>query len=149
MTTRLDWASLAPEARKALVALEVHVRKGSGLQHNLIDLVYLRVSQINGCGYCVDQHSHDLLAHGETPQRLAMVAAFEEGEEVFTEQERAALAWAEACTRLSDAHVSDAVFERAHRHFDDHQLAELSVAIATINAWNRLGAPLRITVKKR
>ena len=148
MQERLDYIKIAPDALKAMRGLETYVRS-SGLDRTLLELIKTRASQINGCAYCVDAHSHDLLTLGESAQRLAMVAVFDEGELVFSEQERAALAWAEACTRLSQGHVSDAVFERVKRHFDDRQLAELTVAIATINAWNRIGASLRLEVKPR
>ncbi|WP_146653834.1 carboxymuconolactone decarboxylase family protein [Labilithrix luteola] len=139
---RIDYAKVAPEALKALVQLEGHVRK-SGLDRKLKDLVYLRVSQINGCAYCIDMHSKDLRAHGETDERMHLLPVFREVSAMFSERERAALAWAESVTLLTEGHVPDEVFEEARQHFEERELVELTMAVATINAWNRIGVSFR------
>ena len=144
---RIGYAKVAPEVSRALVALEQQVRKSS-LERPLIDLVYLRVSQINGCAYCVDLHSSDLAKEGETPQRIALVTVWREAP-FFTDRERAALAWAEAVTRLGEHGVSDAVYEEAKAALGDKGLVELNLAVATINAWNRFGIPFQLVPPKR
>jgi AhpD family alkylhydroperoxidase len=133
---RLSFKDANPAALRALLALEGYVRK-TGLEHGLLDLVCLRVSQINGCAYCVDMHGKDLLAAGEKPERLAMLCVWREAPS-FTARERAALAYAEAVTTLGREGVSDAVYEAAHKEFGDAALVDLTLAVATINAWNRL-----------
>jgi AhpD family alkylhydroperoxidase len=142
MTTRIDYASVAPEALKALIQLEGYVRK-SGLDRTIVDLVYLRVSQMNGCAYCIDMHSKDLRAHGETEQRLHLLSAFREAPSIYSARERAALAWAEAVTAVGQSHPSDAVFQEASQHFEPRQLVELTVAIGMINTWNRMAISFR------
>jgi AhpD family alkylhydroperoxidase len=117
------------------------VRK-SGLDDGLLDLVYLRVSQINGCAFCVDMHSKDLRAAGETPERLALLVAWREAPS-FTARERAALAFAEALTELGRDGVANAVYEEARAQLGDAPLVELALAVATINAWNRMGIAFR------
>jgi AhpD family alkylhydroperoxidase len=139
MNARIDLQALAPAAYQAMVGLEKYLRQ-STLPRPLLDLVKLRASQINGCAYCVDLHSFDAKAGGESDERLFAVAVWQEAP-FFTEEERAALALTEAATRLSDGgdRVSDEVWEQAAEQFDEHTLAALIVAIATINAWNRIG----------
>lgn len=143
MTQRMKIAELAPEAYRHMYGLEQFLAK-STLPATIKELVKLRVSQINGCAFCVDMHSHDLKAMGETDERLFSVVTWREAP-FFTEQERAAFALAEEATRLGPDGVSDATWEQAEGQFDEETLAALVVAIATINAWNRYGVTLRLT----
>ncbi|MDI3284262.1 carboxymuconolactone decarboxylase family protein [Polyangium sp. 15x6] len=147
MTQRLDYKTVAPQAFRTLIGLEEHVRK-SGLERSLVELVYLRVSQINGCAFCIDIHTKDLRAAGEAEQRLYLLSAYREAP-FYSDRERAALAWAEAVTELGRDGVPDAVFEEARRHFKDEELAELTLAVAAINVWNRLAIAFRMTVGTR
>ena len=142
MEPRMNIAKLAPEAYKHMYGLEQFLA-ASTLPATIKELVKLRVSQINGCAFCVDMHSHDLKAAGETDERLFSVVTWREAP-FFTEPERAALALAEEATWLGKDGVSDAVWERAKAQFDEQTLAALVVAIATINAWNRYGVTLRL-----
>jgi AhpD family alkylhydroperoxidase len=119
-----------------MIALSQTVEK-TGLPPQLIDLVNYRVSQINGCAFCIDMHSKDLRARGETEQRLYMIGAWREAPQLYSDRERAALAWAEAVTRLDNRQVPDAVYEMAHAAFSDAELAQLTLAIVAINGWNR------------
>ena len=141
---RMDLATLAPAAYKAMIALDSRVHAGP-LPAELTELVKLRASQINGCAYCVDGHSADAAKAGASPARIAAVAAWEEGP-FFTPAERAALALTESMTRLSEGspRVPDQVWDRAARHFDQETLAQLVMLIATINAWNRIGVGTRM-----
>ncbi len=135
-------AFVVPNAMDAMLALGKTVSNAAkGTNLPLLELVYLRASQINGCGVCVDMHARDATKSGETPQRLFAVAAWRETP-YFTESEHAALALTEAVTRMSDRSdpVPDDVYEEAAQHFDEHELATLILAIATINVWNRLNA---------
>lgn len=141
--TRLKYSETSPAAYRALLTLETHVRK-SGIERPLLDLVYLRVSQINGCAYCIDMHAKDLLANGETPERMALVVVWREAPN-FTPRERIALAYAEAVTRLGPNGIEDAPYDRALSEFGEASLVELTLAIATINAWNRLGITFQST----
>jgi AhpD family alkylhydroperoxidase len=125
-----------PDALKAMLALSQAVEK-TGLAAQLIDLVNYRVSQLNGCAYCLDMHSKDLRARGETEQRLYMISAWREAPHLYSDRERAALAWAEAVTRLEDQRVPDAVYEAARQQFSDAELTQLTLAIVAINGWNR------------
>ncbi|GAT67946.1 carboxymuconolactone decarboxylase family protein [Planomonospora sp. ID91781] len=138
MKARMNVGELAPEAYKAMLGLEGFLRT-STLPHATLELVKLRASQINGCGFCVDMHAHEAKKAGESDERLFSVAAWREAP-YFTDAERAALALAEEATRLADRGeaVPDAVWEEAARHHDEKTLAALVVAIATINAWNRI-----------
>lgn len=113
-----------------------------GLEHSLLHLVKLRVSQMNGCAFCIDMHWKDLRAAGESEQRLYSLDAWEEGP-FYTDRERAALEWAEAVTRVADTHVPDAVYERVRPFFSASELSNLTLAVATINAWNRLAISAR------
>lgn len=135
---RLAVDTLSPAGSRALDALDTAVRKTS-LEPSLQELVRLRASQINGCGYCVDMHSRDAMAGGETERRLFALPAWRETP-FFTAREHAALELTEAVTRLADSVVSDEVFERAAAQFSDQHLADLIWIIAVINTWNRLGA---------
>ena len=143
-TQRIDYTKVVPEAFKAMMGLATHVRR-SGLPHQLLALIDTRVSQINGCAYCIDMHTKDARAAGETEQRLYALSAWRETP-FFTERERAALAWAEAVTELGHGHVSDAVYTEARRHFDERELVELTMATVTMNAWNRLAISFRMEV---
>jgi AhpD family alkylhydroperoxidase len=125
----------------AMMALETYVRH-CGLEHSLIELVKLRASQINGCAYCVDMHTKDARAEGETEQRLYAVVVWEETP-FFTERERAALAWTEAVTLVGQGHVSDDVYQQARASFSETELVNLTMAIIAINGWNRLAIGFR------
>jgi AhpD family alkylhydroperoxidase len=125
-----------PDAYKAMLALSQAVEK-SGLNPQLIDLVNYRVSQLNGCAFCLDMHSKDLRARGETEQRLYMISAWREAPHLYGDRERAALAWAEAVTRLEGQQVPDAVYDAACREFGEAELTQLTLAIVAINGWNR------------
>ena len=138
---RLAVDSLAPAATKALNALDAAVRR-STIDAGLLELVRLRASQINGCAYCVDMHSRDALAAGQTERRLLTLATWRETP-LFTQRERAALELTEAMTRLADRPISDKVFDAAAAHFPDAELAQLIWTVAVINTWNRLGAVAR------
>ncbi|MBB2913191.1 AhpD family alkylhydroperoxidase [Streptosporangium becharense] len=144
MKERINVAQLAPEAYRAMLGLEKFLA-GSGLPHITKELVKLRVSQINGCAFCVDMHSHDLKQAGESDERLFAVAVWRETP-FFTDAERAALALAEEATRLADRGetVPDHVWDEAAAHYEPETLAALVVAIATINAWNRIAVTTRI-----
>ena len=142
MNPRLDAVKASPAAYQAMLALEMSVRKSSHLEPSLIELVKMRASQINGCAYCLDMHSKDARAAGETEQRLYALNAWEETP-FFTDRERAALAWTEAVTLVTQGHVSDAVYEEARQRFSEEELVNLSLAIVTINAWNRLSIAFR------
>jgi AhpD family alkylhydroperoxidase len=133
---RLDFAKASPAAYKALLGIENYVRE-SGLEHSLLELVKLRASQINGCGFCVDMHARDARQAGETERRLYAVAAWRETP-FFSPRERAALAWTEALTRLSQQPALDADFVALREHFSEREMVDLSLAISAINSWNRL-----------
>ncbi|MEV0645912.1 carboxymuconolactone decarboxylase family protein [Phytomonospora sp. NPDC050363] len=142
MTRRLPtFAEHAAKGYRAMLDIGAYLG-ASELPHRILELVKLRVSQINGCGFCVDMHSHEAAAAGETATRLYAVAAWRDTP-FFTEDERAALAFAEAATRIADGgHVGDEVWAEAERHFDEGQLAALVMSVSTINAWNRINVAL-------
>jgi AhpD family alkylhydroperoxidase len=142
MHARLHYATAAPGITEAMAGLERYLR-GCGLESMLVHLIKLRASQINGCGYCLDMHSKDLLAHGEDPQRLISLDAWRECP-YYSDRERAALAWTDAVTLVSQTHVPDEVYDEVRPHFSDKELADLTLAIATINAWNRLAVATRL-----
>ncbi len=139
MGPRIVYQHAAPGVAHAMLGLERYTRE-SGLEHTLLELVKMRTSQINGCAYCLDMHSKDARAAGETEQRLYVLNAWREAP-FYTPRERAALAWTEAVTRIGDG-VSDAQFAAAREHFDEKELADLTLAIVTINGWNRLAIAL-------
>ena len=143
MEPRLNYLAASPDGYKAMSGLEGYVRR-SGLEHPLLELIKLRASQINGCAYCIDMHWKDARAAGETEQRLYGLSAWEESP-YYTPRERAALAWTEAVTLVSQTHVPDEVFEAVRPHFNDKELADLTWAIAAINAWNRMAIAMRST----
>jgi AhpD family alkylhydroperoxidase len=141
MQSRINEAKIPPEAAKAMWELENYVRN-CGLEPSLLELVKFRASQINGCAYCIDMHTKDARAHGETEQRLYALTAWRETP-FFTERERAALAWTEAVTEVSQTHVPDAVYELASQHFNEKELVDLTFAVVAINGWNRLAISFR------
>jgi AhpD family alkylhydroperoxidase len=141
MNARIDMKHVNPGIMHALLGLERQVQKG-GLDSKLLDLVRMRASQINGCAYCLDMHSKDARANGETEQRLYGLNAWRETP-YYSERERAALEWTEALTLVSESHVPDDVFERVHQQFSDDQLAHQSLAIVAINGWNRMNVAAR------
>lgn len=141
MEPRIDIMSLNPGAMNAMFGLGKYLSQ-TALDKRLLDLINLRVSQINGCAYCIDMHWKDLRATGENEQRLYGLDAWRESP-YYTERERAALAWAEAVTRVSETHVPDEVFEEAKRQFNDQDLADLTLNVVAINGWNRLNIAFR------
>ncbi len=138
---RIEYTKVAPEVFRAMLDLEQQVEK-SGLETSLLDLVKLRASQINGCAYCIDMHSKDARARGETEQRLYELDAWRETP-FYSERERAALAWTEAVTLVTNGHVPDEVYEEVRKEFSDAELARLTLAVVAINAWNRFGIAFR------
>jgi AhpD family alkylhydroperoxidase len=136
MQERLRYGKAYPDAYKAMLALSQAVEK-TGLALQLIDLVNYRVSQLNGCAFCLDMHSKDLRARGETEQRLYMISAWREVPHLYSDRERAALEWAEAITRLEGQQVPDAIYDIARREFSEAELAQLTLAVVAINGWNR------------
>jgi AhpD family alkylhydroperoxidase len=143
MKPRLNFFQVAPDTIKALAALESTVQ-GSGLEQSLIELVKTRASQINGCAFCINMHTQDARKHGETEQRLYLLNAWRESP-VYTDRERAALAWTEAVTLVSETHVPDDVYENVRAQFSDVETVNLTMLVATINAWNRLAISFRST----
>lgn len=144
MKPRLDLntaAKAAPDAMKALFALEAAIQK-SGLEKSLIHLVKTRASQINGCAYCIHMHTHEARADGETEERLYLLDAWRESP-LYSERERAALAWTEAVTLVSQTHVPDDVYETVRAQLPEADIAKLTLVIGTINLWNRLAISLR------
>jgi AhpD family alkylhydroperoxidase len=140
MEARLDYAKLAPDAMRALYSLGAYLAK-CGLEHPLLELVKIRASQINGCAYCIDMHTKDARAAGETEQRIYALNAWRETP-FFSERERAALAWTEAVTRIGEG-VTDALFAEVSGQFSEKELADLTWAVAAINAWNRIAISFR------
>jgi AhpD family alkylhydroperoxidase len=143
MQPRLEGQKVAPAAYHAMLALEEYVRKSSRLEPSLLELVRMRASQINGCAYCLDMHSKDARANGETEQRLYALNAWRETP-FFTDRERAALAWTEAVTLVSQDHVPDSVYEEVRQRFSEEELVNLTLAVSTINVWNRLCISFRV-----
>jgi len=138
---RIDYLKFAPEAHKAMYALEKYLAT-CGLEHKLLHLLKLRASQINGCAYCIDMHSKDARALGETEQRLYELDAWRETP-FYTDRERAALAWIEAITLVSETHVPDVVYEEMKQHFSEKEIVDLTILSTTINMWNRLAISMR------
>ena len=144
MSQRVNYNAVSPTGMKALGAVYDYVRR-SGLPSRLVDLVFLRVSQINGCAYCIDMHSRDLLEAGLSVEHLVLVPVWPETGSIFSEQERAALAWAEDVTRLADRGVPDSSFQAAAAVFGEKQLVDLTLAISLMNAYTRLAISFRAT----
>ena len=141
MEPRIDYLKAGRGVVEAMLGLEKYIRQ-SGLEESLLNLVRLRASQINGCAYCIDMHWKDLRAAGESEQRLYGLDAWEESP-YYTDRERAALAWAEAVTKISETHAPDEVYEQTRHHFNEKELSDLTLAIAAINSWNRLAISAR------
>ena len=141
MAPRIDYPTVAPEFYKALNGAHAALLR-AGLDKRLVDLVFQRISQINGCAYCVELHGRELRAAGETPERLDSIAAWHESP-FFTEREKAALAWAEALTDVAATHAPDDVYDDVRRHFSEVDTANLTYAVALMNAYNRIAVGLR------
>jgi AhpD family alkylhydroperoxidase len=141
---RLDYAKAFPEGIKALAAFG-HVVNTSGLEHSLMELVKMRSSQLNGCAYCIDMHSKDAIAGGETPQRLFALDAWREGP-FFTPREQAAIAWTEAITNIQQGHAPEAIYQMVKAQFSEDEIVKLTLAITLINSWNRIAIAFRPAV---
>ena len=141
MEPRLNFFKANPEAMKALSGVEQHIAR-AGLEKPLMELVRVRASQINGCAYCLDRHTSDALKAGESARRLGTLPAWRESP-FFDERERAALEWTEALTLVAARGVTDEVWQRVHPHFDEGELVDLTLAINTVNAWNRFAIGFR------
>jgi AhpD family alkylhydroperoxidase len=139
---RLDYTKASPGGVKAFGSVYGYIVQ-SGLEDVLVELVYLRVSQINGCAYCLDMHTRDLSKKGVPLQKLALVQTWHDAGDLFSEREQAALAWAESVTRVADTRVPDEVFEAASAVFSEKELADLTMAIGLMNAFNRLAISFR------
>lgn len=144
MAKRLDYNHVAPDGSKALGNVYAYVMQ-SGLQAEMIELVYLRISQINNCAYCLDMHARDLIKKGVKIEKLALVQAWAEAGQLFSDRERAALAWAETVTRVADTGVPDEAFEAARAVFAEKELVDLTIAISLMNAYNRMAVSFRNT----
>ncbi len=144
MSTRIDLAKVAPGVYQAMLGLEKYLHD-CGLEISLLNLVRMRASQINGCAFCLDMHSKDARAAGETEQRLYLLNGWQEAP-FYSERERAALAWTETLTLVADNHVSDELYTEVRQHFSEEELANLSLAIVSINGWNRLAISFRAEV---
>jgi AhpD family alkylhydroperoxidase len=141
MQTRLDYQAGFPEGVQAMLHLEAVIRR-SGLEAPLMELVKVRASQLNGCAFCLDMHTKDARAHGETEQRLYTLNAWREAP-FFTDRERAALAWTEAITNIQQGHAADEVYAAARKQFNEQELVKLTFAITQINSWNRIAIAFR------
>ena len=139
--SRLIYHEVAPDAIKGLLNIETYTRN-STLEHSLLELVKMRVSQINNCAYCLDMHSKDARKGGESEMRLYTLSAWRETP-FFTDKERAALEWAEALTLIAQQHISDQLYETMLQHFSEKELVDLTMAIVSINGWNRLAIPFQ------
>ena len=142
MPQRLDYQKVIPDAMKALGGVHGYVAK-SGLPKDLVDLVFLRTSQINGCAYCIDMHTRDLLKGGMKPEKVTLVPVYWEVDNVFSEKEVAALAWAESLTLISQTHAPDAVYATVSKQFSEKELGDLTVAIGLMNVYNRIAIGFR------
>src|ERR1043165_637684 len=141
MKARMDFRTASPDGAKAIAQLHAFVHR-CGLEHSLLELVKLRASQINGCAWCIDMHTKELRADGESEQRLYLLDAWQESP-IYSARERAALAWTEALTLVTEGHVPDSVFEEARAQFSEEELANLLFAIVAINGANRLNIAFR------
>ena len=141
MQPRLNLMQVSPDAMRAMRGIQDYVDR-SGLEHSLLELVKMRASQLNGCAYCLDMHSKDARAAGETEQRLYLLDAWREAP-FYSPRERAALAWAEALTLVAQTHAPDDVYEEARAQFSEKELAALTMAIVAINGWNRIAIGFR------
>lgn len=143
MKQRINAYEKGQGAMRAMLGLEDYLAKSS-IEKPLLHLIKYRVSQINGCAYCLDMHSKDLRAIGETEQRLYVLDAWREAP-FYTERERAALLWAESLTKITEGHVPDEIYEEARKQFSEEELIDLTLAVTTINAWNRIAISFRAT----
>jgi AhpD family alkylhydroperoxidase len=143
MRPRIDEHKASPQVLKAMMSLEATV-ESLGIEPLLLDLIEIRASQINGCAFCLDMHVKKAKSHGESDQRLYLLNAWREAP-FYTDRERAALAWTESVTLVSQDHVPDEIFEQAHEHFSDSELVNLTLALVAINGWNRLCIAFRKT----
>ncbi len=141
MSQRIDYAATAPDGYRAMAGLERYVRS-SGLEPRLLELVKIRASQINGCAFCIDMHTKDAVAEGESLQRIVALDAWRETP-FYSERERAALTWTETVTRVGETHVPDDVYDEVRRHFSEKELVDLTLAVVVINGWNRLAVSFR------
>jgi AhpD family alkylhydroperoxidase len=141
MNARLEYATKSPAGYRAFLALNKFV-EDCGIEHSLLELIKIRASQLNGCAFCLDMHTIDARAAGETEQRLYLLDAWREAP-FYSGRERAALAWTEAVTRVSESQVPDDVYEEARRHFSEEELVNLTWAVVTINGWNRVAIAFR------
>ena len=141
MKSRMNFYQAAPDTMKALEAVEAQI-KASGLEKSLIELVKIRASQINGCAFCINMHTTDARKQGETEQRIYLLSAWQESP-LYTERERAALAWTEAVTLIAETHAPDAEYEAVRAQFSETELANLTMLIGAINAWNRIAISSR------
>lgn len=141
MTTRIDFYKVAPEAMKPMMAAEAYLRE-CGLERSLIELVKMRASQINGCAFCLDMHAHDARKAGESEERLYMLSAWRESSR-YTAKERAALAWTESLTLISQTHAPDEDYAELLKHFSEKEVVDLTLLIGIINAWNRIAIGFR------
>jgi len=141
MKARMDFRKASPEGAKAMAELHAFLHR-CGLERSLLELIKLRASQINGCAHCIDMHTKELRADGESEQRLYLLDAWEESP-FYSERERAALAWTEAVTLVNQDHVPDEVYERVRAQFNDKELADLTLAVVAINGANRLNIAFR------
>ncbi|MCA1468529.1 MULTISPECIES: carboxymuconolactone decarboxylase family protein [Bradyrhizobium] len=144
MSKRLDYNQIAPAGIKALGGVYGYVLQ-SRLSATLIELVYLRISQINNCAYCLDMHTRDLLNKGEKVEKIALLQAWREAGNLFDERERAALAWAETVTRVAETGVPDKTYQAARAVFEERELVDLTIAISLMNAYNRMAISFRAT----
>jgi AhpD family alkylhydroperoxidase len=144
MSQRLDYTQIAPAGVKALGGVYGYVMQSS-LSPVLVELVYLRISQINNCAYCLDMHTRELLKKGQNVEKIALVQAWAEAGSLFDERERAALAWAETVTRVAQTGVPDEAYQAAREVFDERDLANLTIAISLMNAYNRMAISFRKT----
>jgi AhpD family alkylhydroperoxidase len=141
MTSRIDYFRTAPKAAQAMLQLQKYVNE-SGQEQSLLALVKVRASQINGCAYCLDMHSKEARAAGETEQRLYLLGAWRETS-LYSPRERAALEWTEAVTLVGESHVPDSVYEAVREHFGEQELVDLTLAVIAINGWNRISIAFR------
>jgi AhpD family alkylhydroperoxidase len=142
MEPRINAQKASPAAYKAMLNLENYVSRSAGIEPSLLELVKLRASQINGCAFCIDMHTKDARAAGETEQRLYGLTAWRETP-FYTDRERAALAWTEAITLIGEGHVPDEVYEHVKQRFTEEELVNLTLAVVAINGWNRLAIAFR------
>ena len=142
MQPRINYTKLSPGGYQAMLGLELYLNHSS-LEKKLLHMIKLRVSQINGCAFCLDMHWKDLQASGESEPRMYSLDAWRETD-YYSDRERAALAWAEAVTKVTEGHVPDEVFEAARQHFSEQEMADLTFAVVAINGWNRLSIAFRV-----